>query len=115
MVWLSISLDPDGLIAVYGKIYTYFNMKRMFLIALFVFEAGSTICAAAPSSTVFVVRGALLGSVGAGILSGALMLGANLVPLVKRHLSISIIMSMCGVAVVAGSMLGGASTDSASG
>lgn len=96
----------------YGKIYTYFNTKRVFLVALFIFELGSTICAAAPSSTVFIVGRALSGSGAAGILSGALTLGAHLVPLVKRPLYMSIIMSMYGVAAVAGPTLGGVFTDS---
>ena len=96
----------------YGKIYTYFNTKYIFLAALFIFELGSTICATAPSSPVFVLGRALSGSGAAGILSGALTLGAHLVPLVKRPLYMSIIMSMYGVAAVAGPTLGGVFTDS---
>ena len=96
----------------YGKIYTYFNIKHVFLVVLIIFEVGSTICATASSSTVFIVGRAISGSGAAGILSGALAIGARLVPLMKRPLYMSIIMSMYGVAAVAGPTLGGLFTDS---
>ncbi|KAF2464808.1 MFS general substrate transporter [Lindgomyces ingoldianus] len=96
----------------YGQIYTFFDTKNTFLASLIFFEIGSTVCATAPSSIVFIVGRALSGSGAAGILSGALTLGGRLVPLVKRPLYMSVIMSMYGVAAVAGPTLGGVFTDS---
>lgn len=39
----------------YGKLYSRFSIKGVFLTALFIFEAGSLICATAPNSTALIV------------------------------------------------------------
>jgi MFS family permease len=49
-----------------GKIYTYFNVKWTFLIALLIFEVGSIICAVAPSSKVLILGRAVAGVGAAG-------------------------------------------------
>ena len=102
-----MSLQPT-----YGKIYRTFNVKWTYLTALVVFELGSTICATASRSPIFIAGRAISGVGAAGILSGSLMIGARLVPLSQRPLYMSIIMSMYGVASVAGPTLGGVLTDS---
>lgn len=50
------------------------QVKWAYLIAIFVFEVGSLICAVAPSSTVLIVGRAIAGIGVAGIFSGALVI-----------------------------------------
>lgn len=45
----------------YAKFYTYFNAKWIFLIALFIFEVGSLVCAVSPTSTALIVGRAIAG------------------------------------------------------
>lgn len=68
----------------YGKIYTFFSIKAVFLSAVFLFEVGSAICGAAPNSTSFIVGRAIAGLGSSGIMSGAvclLLLSSPLPPL----------------------------------
>lgn len=54
----------------FGKLYRTFPIKTLYLISLFIFEVGSAICGAAPSSAAFIV-GRVIGGIGAsGVLAG---------------------------------------------
>ncbi len=55
----------------YGKIYTFFSVKAVFISAVFLFEVGSAICGAAPNSVAFIVGRAIAGLGSSGIMSGA--------------------------------------------
>ncbi|KAL8798266.1 MAG: hypothetical protein Q9182_006812 [Xanthomendoza sp. 2 TL-2023] len=96
----------------FGKLYTLFNIKFIYIAALLTFELGSTICAAAPSSTVFILGRAISGAGSAGTWSGAFTIGTYLVTLRRKPLYISVVTSMYGVAAVAGPLWGGVFTDS---
>lgn len=54
----------------YGKLYSLYALKPIFIGAVALFEIGSLICAVAPSSPVFIFGRALAGLGGAGIFSG---------------------------------------------
>ena len=54
----------------FGKIYTFWSIKTVFLAAVFLFEVGSAVCGAAPNSVVFIIGRAIAGVGGAGIFSG---------------------------------------------
>ncbi|KAL4812088.1 MFS general substrate transporter [Aspergillus spinulosporus] len=97
----------------YGKFYTFFNIKWVFLTALFIFELGSLICGVAPTSTVLIVGRAIAGLGSAGIFTGALVTVAHTVPLEKRPIFFGLIGGMYGIASVAGPLLGGAFTEHA--
>lgn len=45
----------------YGAVYKYFNVKLVFLGAVFIFEIGSLVSAVAPESTTFIVGRAIAG------------------------------------------------------
>lgn len=59
-------------ILVYGRIYTFYSTKWTFLSGIFLFEVGSAICGAAPSSIVLIIGRAIAGFGSSGIMTGAI-------------------------------------------
>lgn len=98
----------------FGKLYTHFNIKLVFLLAITCFEVGSLICGAAPTSTALIVGRAIAGVGAAGIFSGALIIIAHNVPLEKRPVYSSAVIGMYGIASVTAPLIGGALTDNVS-
>jgi len=56
----------------FGKLFAEFSVRWVFLVALALFEIGSVVCAAAPSSAVLIAGRAIAGVGSAGILTGGL-------------------------------------------
>jgi MFS family permease len=52
---------------IYGRLYQFYPTKWVYLISITIFEVGSAICGAAPSSTSFIVGRAIAGMGAAGI------------------------------------------------
>ncbi|KAL2857307.1 major facilitator superfamily domain-containing protein [Aspergillus pseudoustus] len=97
----------------YGKFYSLYSIKWVFLAALFLFELGSLICGVAPTSTALIVGRAVAGLGSAGIFTGALVTVAHTVALEKRPIFFGLIGGVYGIASVAGPLMGGAFTDKA--
>jgi MFS family permease len=95
----------------FGKFYSFFSIKWVFIIAVAIFEIGSLICGIAPNSVTLIVGRAIAGLGSAGVFSGALIIVAYSVPLEKRPAYTGMIGAMYGIASVAGPLLGGAFTD----
>ncbi|KAJ5502678.1 Major facilitator superfamily domain general substrate transporter [Penicillium fimorum] len=95
----------------FGKLYTFYSIKWIYLTALFIFEIGSLVCAVTPSSVGLICGRAIAGLGAAGLFSGSILIVSKSVPLNKRPFYTSIIGAMFGIANVAGPLMGGAFTD----
>ncbi|KAK4129911.1 MFS general substrate transporter [Trichocladium antarcticum] len=104
-------LTTAALQLLFGRFYTFFSIKWVFLVAILIFEVGSLICAVAQNSVTLIVGRAVAGVGAAGIFSGALTILAYSVPLSKRPIYTGAIGSMYGLASISGPLMGGAFTD----
>jgi MFS family permease len=95
-----------------GRIYQLYSTKWVFLVSILVFEVGSALCGAAPSSPAFIVGRAIAGSGAAGIFCGGIMIIVPLVPLRRRPIFTSFFGMAFGVSSVLGALIGGTFTDS---
>ncbi|OTB09513.1 hypothetical protein M426DRAFT_70740 [Hypoxylon sp. CI-4A] len=107
----SYLLTSTALQPLYGKVYRIFDIKLAFLGAVALFELGSLVSAAAPSSTVFIVGRAVAGMGSAGLFSGSIVILSYSLPLRRRPVMFGMFGCMWGIASVAGPLLGGAFTD----
>ncbi|KAH8911766.1 MFS general substrate transporter [Coniochaeta sp. PMI_546] len=107
----SYLLTNCALQLIFGKLYTLYNTKLIYLVALFIFELGSLICGVAPNSIALIIGRAIAGIGGAGIFSGAIIIISKTVPLHLRSSYTGMVGSMFGIASVAGPLMGGAFTD----
>lgn len=95
----------------FGRLYTFYSIKLVFLISIFIFEVGSAVCGSAPTSVALIIGRAIAGIGSAGIFSGALVIIAYTVPLIKRPIYTGFVGAMYGIASIAGPLLGGVFTD----
>lgn len=98
----------------WGKVYKYFPLKISFLMAVFIFELGSLICAVAPNSTTLIVGRAIAGVGAAGVGSGAYTIIAFAAQPKQRAMFTGIIGASYGVAAVIGPLIGGVFSDKVS-
>lgn len=96
---------------IFGRIYQLYSTKWAFLAAILIFEVGSVVCGAAPSSVAFVVGRAVAGIGSAGIFQGGMMVIVGLVPLSKRPIYTAVFGMSFGVCAVVGPIVGGAFVD----
>ncbi|OTA61029.1 putative MFS aflatoxin efflux pump [Hypoxylon sp. EC38] len=94
----------------FGKVYTFFPVRVTFLATIFLFEAGSAICGAAPNSVAFILGRAIQGVGSAGIFGGSIISIVYSVPLHKRPLYMGFFGAVFGLASVIGPLVGGAFT-----
>ncbi|KAJ5110187.1 hypothetical protein N7532_002832 [Penicillium argentinense] len=95
----------------FGKFYTFYSIKWIYLLALSIFEIGSLVCATTPNSVGLICGRAIAGLGAAGLFSGSILIIGQTVPLDKRPMYTSLIGAMFGIANVVGPLLGGAFTD----
>ncbi len=94
-----------------GRVYRLYPTKWVFLLCIAMFEVGSAICGAAPTSAALIVGRAIAGIGAAGIFSGGIMIMVPLVPLRKRPVFTGFFGMAFGVSSVIGPFLGGTFTD----
>ena len=69
---------------IFGRIFRFYDLRYTYLVCLLIFEIGSTICAAAPNSPIFIVGRAVAGLGSAGIMTGSMLVTVPMVPLYQR-------------------------------
>ncbi|KAJ9635643.1 hypothetical protein H2204_005817 [Knufia peltigerae] len=94
-----------------GKVYKFYPAKPVFLSCCMLFEIGSAVCGAAPSSESFIVGRAVAGLGCSGILSGAMVILFYTVPLRLRPMYQGCIGAVFAIGSVIGPLLGGLFTD----
>lgn len=92
----------------FGRIYTKFELKYVYLIAVAIFEVGSVLCGAAPLSAVFILGRAIAGVGSAGVFSGVALIISRTVPLAQRPIYFGAFSAIYGLATSVGPILGGA-------
>ncbi|KAM0813975.1 putative Major facilitator superfamily (MFS) profile domain-containing protein [Seiridium cardinale] len=97
----------------YGKLYSLYSIKFVYLAAIGLFEVGSLVCATAPNSVALIVGRAIAGLGAAGIFSGGILITTNIVPLSRRAGYLGIMSGAFGLAAIIGPFLGGVLTDRA--
>lgn len=95
----------------WGRIYTFYSPKPVFLCSILIFEIGSAVCGAAPSSAAFIFGRAISGIGSAGMTNGSIIIMMHTVPLAKRPMYQGLIGAVFGVASVIGPLLGGVFTE----
>lgn len=93
----------------FGKLYVEFKVNWVFLTALGLFEIGSLVCGCAPNSVALIIGRAIQGIGCAGVMTGALTIIAQSVPLHVRPMYTGVIGATSGIAQIIAPTLGGRS------
>ncbi|KAI0469296.1 putative MFS aflatoxin efflux pump, partial [Xylaria cf. heliscus] len=94
----------------FGKIYTFYSARVVYIISILFFEAGSAICGAAPNSAVLIAGRSIQGIGAAGIYSGSVVGIISVVPLHRRPIYMGLFGATSGVSSILGPLVGGAFT-----
>ncbi|CAK7229179.1 hypothetical protein SCUCBS95973_007132 [Sporothrix curviconia] len=117
LTWLGAGF-PLGSVAVilpYGKLFTTFNMKWLYIGGIVLFQAGSALCGGAPNMGALIVGRVLAGAGGTGMYLGGLTHFSALTPPQTRGTYITGITFVWGIGSILGPVVGGAlSTSNAS-
>ncbi|KAF7882840.1 uncharacterized protein EAF02_006203 [Botrytis sinoallii] len=89
-------LPHTALQPIIGAFYKSFNVRYVFLISIIIFEVGSCLCAAAPTSAAFIIGRVIAGCGAAGLLQGTLAIVRLSVPKRKIPLYYGHVLSVQG-------------------
>jgi MFS family permease len=98
----------------YGKIYSFYNAKWVFISAVTIFLIGSAVSGAANSSATLIVGRAISGLGASGIFGGSVIITFFTVPLHMRPIYSGIVGAIFAVASTVGPLIGGALTQHSS-
>lgn len=92
----------------WGKIFKYFDLKWSQIVALFIFELGSLICAISRNSTTLIVGRAIAGIGGAGLCTGTFVIIAFTVKPESQPAYMGVMGATYALASFVGPIVGGA-------
>lgn len=95
-----------------GRIYKFYPAKIVFLVCCGIFEIGSAVCGAAPTSTAFIIGRAVAGVGCSGLFGGVMVIMFNTIPLRQRPMWQGMFGAIFAIGSVVGPLVGGAFTDS---
>ncbi|KFY42342.1 hypothetical protein V494_02469 [Pseudogymnoascus sp. VKM F-4513 (FW-928)] len=98
----------------WGRLYTFFNLKWAYISSIAIFEVGSLVSGSAPTSIALILGRSIAGIGSAGIFAGSFIIIGFSVPPRYRPQYMGLIGSMYGIASMCGPLLGGVLTDHAS-
>jgi len=98
----------------FGKMYKIFPFKAIFLAEIAIFMVGSTLCATAATSHMFILGRAVTGLGTSGVIAGCFVLLVHLLPLRKRPLFTGMFGAVEAVATIVAPILGGVLTQNLS-
>lgn len=98
----------------FGKVYTVYSVKHVFIASLVFFELGSLLCTVAPTSKAFIVGRAISGFGSSSLQLGAFTIVAQCFALQKRPTWIGIAGAAQGIGLVTAPVVGGALIDAIS-
>ncbi|UQC86488.1 major facilitator superfamily transporter [Colletotrichum lupini] len=75
----------------FGRLYTLFNARVLYLTSVIIFEAGSILCAASPNSAALITGRVISGIGAAGLLCGSLSVYGRSVPLRARPFGMALV------------------------
>ncbi|KAL9087327.1 MAG: hypothetical protein Q9159_003673 [Coniocarpon cinnabarinum] len=104
------SFQSERLLITARFIQTNFTPKWVFIPLVIIFEIGSVVCAAAPTSDAFIVGRTIAGIGGAGILSGATIIIVDLLPLRQRPKYQGGLGAVVALSAILGPLIGGVFT-----
>lgn len=90
----------------FGRAYSLLRTKWTYMASVILFEIGSAVCGAAPSSIALIIGRAIAGIGSAGIFCGAFIIIAATVALDKRAIFTGTLGAAFGIASVVGPLLG---------
>ncbi|KAL5348237.1 hypothetical protein ACLOAV_006718 [Pseudogymnoascus australis] len=95
----------------WGRFYTFFNLKWAYIGSIVIFEIGSIVSGSAPTSIALILGRSIAGIGSAGIFAGSFIIIGFSVPPRHRPRYMGLIGSMYDIASVCGPLMGGALTD----
>lgn len=111
--WLGVAFALGGIaILPWGKAYTVFNIKWLYITTIILFEAGSALCGGAPNMNALIVGRAIAGLGGSGMYSGCLTYLSVTTSTRERPLYMALVLLAWGLGTVLGPVIGGAFADS---
>lgn len=92
----------------YGKLYSLFPIKHIYLIAIVIFEIGPLVCTTAPTSVPLIIGRAIAGLGAASVFSGSVLILTKIIPLAQRAAYLGILSAVFGLAEIVAPFLGAA-------
>ncbi|KAK1992805.1 putative efflux pump antibiotic resistance protein [Colletotrichum falcatum] len=115
--WLSVAflLTATATNLAWGRLYSHFNPKWLYIFHVALFEVGSVVCGAAPNMDVMILGRAIAGAGGSGLYVGCMTLISTTTTMAERPLYVSSTGLTWGLGIVLGPVVGGAFSESSVG